>query len=289
MFGGGRTSSRPETSRAYTDEALQTPQPASPKFQAPKKRQVPGLPNQFVALDCETTGLSADAGHRIVSIALVRADIWGCIDDFLYLVFNPQRRSDPIAEKIHGFNHWHLQHQRCFHEHSDEIVSFIGDRLIVGHNVGFDIQFLRAELRRCGLPFPTNDHYCTMAASEIQWGRRLSLDKAIAQCTSTDLSDLRSECHDALIDACMAAGLFGALVSGESKMTLLQHRPSNEVEPPPLDYVGDMSRSAMIARGKRLTRAEAAAAFAKYESKSLAARALGVSRDRIVRALSEGA
>lgn len=66
-----------------------------------------------------------------------------------------------------------------FADHASTIEEFVGDSLIVGHNVGFDIGFVNAELRRAGRMALVNDRVDTMALAMryLPDLRRASLDK----------------------------------------------------------------------------------------------------------------
>ena len=66
-----------------------------------------------------------------------------------------------------------------FSDHAIKIEEFLGDSLIVGHNVAFDIGFVNAELRRAGRMPLVNDRVDTMALAMryLPDLRRASLDK----------------------------------------------------------------------------------------------------------------
>jgi DNA polymerase-3 subunit epsilon len=131
----------------------------------------------FVALDVETTGLRP-ASHRVVEIGMIRYSGGEPIERF-QMLFDPERKLPAYITKLTGIRDADLRGQDRFSDHATKIEEFIGDALIVGHNVMFDIGFVNAELRRAGRMPLVNDRIDTMALAmrylpEI---RRASLDK----------------------------------------------------------------------------------------------------------------
>ena len=73
---------------------------------------------------------------------------------------------DPGALAVHGFSVdklLALSGGKRFYDYAEEVYSdFAAADVIVGHNVSFDVGFLRAELERCGLGFDFGNLFCTM-------------------------------------------------------------------------------------------------------------------------------
>lgn len=243
--------------------------------------------NRIIAIDCETTGLSPEAGDRIVSLGLVKANAELLPEDGLYLVFNPEKKSNWQAEKVHGLNTWYLKHQPLFAEYADEICSYIENAILIGHNIQFDIGFLNKELISAGKSPIRNPTQCTMMLAEHRFGRRLSLVDLTAQ-YGADLNDLRlNDIHNAYDDACVALGLYSALTKGEAKIRTFNPIPDNERPVPEILGPSDTSRKAMIERGKALTGTQAYLAYEKYGCTKISSQALGVSAAQLRRALGE--
>jgi DNA polymerase III epsilon subunit family exonuclease len=131
----------------------------------------------FVALDVETTGLRP-ASHRVIEIAMIRYSGGEPVERFQTL-FDPERKLPAYITKLTGIRDADLRGQDRFGAHAAVIQEFIGDALIVGHNVMFDIGFVNAELRRAGRMALVNDRVDTMALAMryLPDLRRASLDK----------------------------------------------------------------------------------------------------------------
>ena len=184
-----------------------------------------------VVIDCETTGLSPHGGDRMVSFAAIETFGGEPSGRFLYLVFNPDRKCHPAAQRVHGLADHLLSFQPSFAEHAQDVQDFVGDAPLVGHNVWFDIGFLSAEFARCGIPCIGNPHVCTMQAFRRRFpGIRASLDAA---CTVLKVDiGARAAHHGAWVDASLALAVFQVVVLDQksySRMEMLT--PTNFVEP----------------------------------------------------------
>jgi DNA polymerase III subunit epsilon len=131
---------------------------------------------QFVALDLETTGLSA-ATDRIVEIAAVRFGESGeTVDSFQSLV-NPELPVSPGAYAVHRLSDQVLAHAPPAREVLPEFLTFLGDpgsSALVAHNASFDAGFLGSELNRAGLDVPAHSLYDTLALSRARLPMLLS-------------------------------------------------------------------------------------------------------------------
>lgn len=73
---------------------------------------------------------------------------------------------EPGAERIHGLSVRKLaklSNNNTFKDHYNSLFNdFTHSDLLVGHNINFDLNFLRHEFRNCGHNFTYNDSLCTM-------------------------------------------------------------------------------------------------------------------------------
>lgn len=149
---------------------------------------VPGAPvvgdsllPRFVAIDVETTGLKATS-QRIIEVALVRFEDGIETGRFNQLV-NPSRRIPDYISKLTGIRDDDVADAAPFGDLADEIVEFLGADVLVGHNVGFDIGFLNAELGRVHIGQLINEAVdtLTLATRLVPGMRRPSLDRVARQ------------------------------------------------------------------------------------------------------------
>jgi len=117
---------------------------------------------EVVVFDIETTGLSAQT-CQITEIGAVRVRAGEVLEVYNSLV-NP---GVPIPEEIvrlTGISDEMVKNERSIAEVLPEFLAFAGDRLLIAHNAGFDISFIRKAAEDCGLPF-ANPYLDTVAMS----------------------------------------------------------------------------------------------------------------------------
>ena len=103
-------------------------------------------------LDIETTGLDP-AVHEIIEIAIITESHSGDFSRFCIRVHPAHLdRADPKSLEINGYDPKLWKGAPCFSEISDRIAKILRYGVIVGHNVQFDYEFIKAALRRCGDP-----------------------------------------------------------------------------------------------------------------------------------------
>ena len=175
-------------------------------WRSTKARPVADFPADYVVLDVETTGLKS-RHHRITEIAVVRVSTSG--DELVWsTLVNPERRVPRQISRLTGIDNQMVATAPRFASVAPTIQQLIGDLLIVGHNVSFDIGFLNAELVRCGLPKLINQSLDTLALADalIPDIRRLSLTEV-----ARHLGVQRSEAHRAAADAEATLRVLGKL------------------------------------------------------------------------------
>ncbi len=135
------------------------------------------LLGDFVAVDVETTGLKP-VTHRVIEIGMARYCGGQLADRYSQLV-DPSRRLPQYITKLTGIRDADFEGAPTFADVAPDVEAFIGDDMIVGHNVEFDIRFLSAELKRAGRQTIVNDRLDTMSLSTalLRDIRRPSLDK----------------------------------------------------------------------------------------------------------------
>jgi DNA polymerase-3 subunit epsilon/ATP-dependent DNA helicase DinG len=97
----------------------------------------------IVALDLETTGLNSDT-DSIIEIGAVRFNSRRVEEEFTTLI-NPLRPIPEFVTNLTGISNGMVQQAPTLEEIIPELVDFAADLPILGHNVKFDLGFLRAQ------------------------------------------------------------------------------------------------------------------------------------------------
>ena len=119
---------------------------------------------EYVAIDIETTGLDSSS-DKIIEVSAVRFIDGKPKDIFSYLL-DPGKIISPFIEDLTGINNKMVKGKPSFNDIMDELLHFVGNSDIVGHNVKFDIDFI--ELHSNGIiDFSRNKIYDTYLLSKI--------------------------------------------------------------------------------------------------------------------------
>ena len=174
---------------------------APPATDAPLLR---GLP--YVVLDVETTGLKPSR-QRVIEIAAVRVRD-GREEGLFSSLLQPDRRLPDYISKLTRITQAMLEEAPRFAAIVDALLQFLGDDLLVGHNVGFDVAFLNGELRRVHRPALLNPRLDTLplAVHLLPGLRRPGLDGVAAALGLPAGQRHRAEA-DARLTAAVLAGL----------------------------------------------------------------------------------
>ena len=172
-----------------------------------------------VVLDTETTGLDHENGDKIVEVGIVEINNYVTTGKHLHHYINPERKSDPNAEKIHGLSTEFLSDKPKFCDIADQLIAFIGDSKIIIHNSQFDLGFLNAELSKCDVKEIKEEQVLdTLTLSRSRYpGQSVSLD-ALCRRFKIDISS--REKHGALLDANLLSLVYLELMGGnQSSLT----------------------------------------------------------------------
>ena len=174
-----------------------------------------------IFLDTETTGLSPDAGDRIVEIGCIEMVDRRLSGRNLHLYLNPQRASHPDALKVHGLTDEFLADKPFFAAIAEQLAEFVQGAEVIIHNAGFDVGFLDAEMRRAGRPrFAQQVARITdslLMARETYPGKANSLD---ALCKRLEVDNRHRSFHGALLDAGLLAEVYVRLTRGQKSLVI---------------------------------------------------------------------
>ena len=115
---------------------------------------------EYSVLDVETTGLSA-RNNRIIEIGIVKIKNLKIVGTYQTMI-NPGCKIPPFITQFTGIDDDDVHSAPSFSEVIGEIEKFIGDSTISGHNLSFDLSFLRYEFLRNGNEPLTNTDICTL-------------------------------------------------------------------------------------------------------------------------------
>ena len=174
-----------------------------------------------IVLDTETTGLSPEAGDRIIEIGCVELLNRKLTGNNFHCYLNPDRDIHEDAMKVHGISTEFLSDKPRFENIVDEFLSYVQDAQIIIHNAPFDVGFLNAELQRTGKPVfkeHVNGVLDTLAmAKELYPGKRNSLD---ALCERLGVSNAARTLHGGLLDAELLADVYINLTRGQNALLM---------------------------------------------------------------------
>jgi DNA polymerase-3 subunit epsilon len=169
-----------------------------------------------IILDTETTGLSPEAGHRIIEIGAIEIVDRKITDNNFQTYLNPKRSIDPGSINIHGITDAFVADKPEFQEIMQEFLDFIKDAELVMHNAPFDVAFINLELSLAGFNKELHE-ICEIKdtlpmARKIHPGKRNSLD---ALCSRYGVDKTNRDLHGALIDAKLLAQVFLLMTGGQ--------------------------------------------------------------------------
>lgn len=166
-----------------------------------------------IVIDTETTGLSPQAGDRVVEIGAVELMNRVPTGRTFHAYCNPCRPMPSDAQDVHGLSDIFLSDKPLFAEHCEELLSFLGEAPLVAHNAAFDFGFINHELSLCGRPaICTSRMVDTLPLARQRLpGAKHSLD---ALCTRFGVDRSIRIKHGALIDAQLLAQVYVELTGG---------------------------------------------------------------------------
>lgn len=161
-------------------------------------------PVQFVALDCETTGLDSDR-DSVIELGAVKFSLTENLATFDSL-FDPGVRLPSFVSRLTGITDLELQTAPKIAEKVSEFKTFCEGCSIIGHNLPFDLGFLASS----GINLTTQPAFDTfqLASLLLPRGESLSLENLALQYGVS-----HTAAHRALSDAEATRDLFRVLLA----------------------------------------------------------------------------
>ncbi len=161
----------------------------------------------YAIIDVETTGLSP-GNEKITEIAIVLHDGKKITDSFSTLL-DPQKKIPYRITRMTGISNQMVKGKPKFYEVAKQIVEMTQNRILVGHNVRFDYNFLRSEFKSLGYELNLETLDTVKMSRQLIPGRKsYSLGKL---CESVGIENKSR--HRALGDAMATAELFEMLLA----------------------------------------------------------------------------
>ena len=171
------------------------------------------LPDDYIALDTETTGLPDENGPPdIVTLGITVVRNREIVESVEFET-RPQKPISEEARSIHGISNEQAAEFRSFDDQWDQIAEYLKDQLIVIHNASFDWPTLLDHEGRYNLTRPPiQGVFCSQKAA-IPWAQAMnlpcsqrgpSLDTLAKVLFVENLRGRRGGYHGAVVDCQMA-------------------------------------------------------------------------------------
>lgn len=162
----------------------------------------------YAVIDTETTGLSLTS-DRVIELAIIGLDAIGNQEWEWCSLINPERDTGHgLAVRVHQIYPRDVSEAPTFAEFAGHIARILSGRVLIGHNVKFDLGMLAAEFGRLGHPLPDIIQICTADIARESGFRPYGLE-ACCEALGIELSGA----HHALADARATANLAQRLVN----------------------------------------------------------------------------
>lgn len=160
----------------------------------------------YVTIDLETTGLDPNE-DEIIEFAAVRV-VEGKVADTFSSLANPRRSIPEEITKLTGITNDMLSTAPDVADVLRDFLAFVGNNVVIGHNVSFDVNFLYDSCERHSFGPFTNDHVDTLRISRkcTEGSKNHKLDTLLKH-----YDIVNDNAHRALSDALCTQKLYEAM------------------------------------------------------------------------------
>ena len=167
----------------------------------------------FTVIDTETTGLDME-NDKLINIAAVKVQNFKILD-FYDAFINPGMPIPPESIKWHHITDEMVKDKPYVEEVLPEFIRFVGDSIIVGHHVGFDINMINKDLK---LHYNAELHNYWLDTMLIYCKAIIMKDTHVGLDYLFDVYKVKcSGRHTALGDALATAEVFNKMISQAHK------------------------------------------------------------------------
>lgn len=172
--------------------------------------QTDHLPETFIVLDLETTGLDSTR-HEIIEIAAIRYRKGSTNHQTIQALVKPSKKVPKKIMEITGITQEMLDaNGEPLADAMREFIAFIGNDRLVTFNAEFDMAFLHAATAQLDLPKLNNPVSCALKMARRAWPKRKSFRLSDL---ATDGQFASGTAHRALEDARCALIVYSAAVA----------------------------------------------------------------------------
>ena len=117
----------------------------------------------IVVLDIETTGIKANT-DKIIELYMLKVYNNEVVEEY-HSKFNPEIEIPLFISNLTGIYQWHVDSSPTIDQEIENIKTFIGDSVVIGHNLKFDLSFLNYDLINNGFENIANENIDTLKLS----------------------------------------------------------------------------------------------------------------------------
>lgn len=173
-----------------------------------------------IVLDTETTGLSAEKGHRLIEVGCVEMINRRITENYFHVYVNPDRVIEEGAIRVHGITNEFLKDKPKFSHIAESLFAYLQGAELIIHNAAFDLSFLNSEFTRIQKKWAPLTNHCnvidTLAMARREHpGQQNTLD---ALCKRYSVDNTNRELHGALLDARLLANVYLRMTGGQTQL-----------------------------------------------------------------------
>ena len=170
--------------------------------EADAKKALQLLPERFIVLDLETTGLDPEK-HEIIEIAAIKVNRDSIHHDGFQSLIKPKRKVPKRITELTGITQEMLDAEgEPLEKAMREFREFVGEHRLVAYNAEFDMAFLHRAGREFGVEF-RNEVSCALKMARRAWPELKSFKLAhlakIGQLDMTGQHRAMADCKRALV------------------------------------------------------------------------------------------
>lgn len=199
----------------------------------------------FCVIDLETTGGNHE-NDQIIEIGMVRVVNLEIADEKNFLI-DPEMHIPEFIQKLTSIRQKDVKGCPKIAEVIDEIVEFIGDDIIVAHNISFDLPFLNSVLRRLGKEELDNRNLCTNVMTKHMIPEIMSSNlNYMAQLFDIDHSKAHRAFDDAMATAKLLLKYIDIFIQKDIKKVNQLYYPRNKFELDRIHFSSKSQRSEIL-------------------------------------------